>query len=200
MNNPERAAPGSAVAVVPSSSRWAVLAGSAWHWDLQIALVVSAAVSVGLCVISIAPHWSWPIPLLVVSLWHAAVAVSEESGLDARLNGTKYGALVRVVDPTEIKFRAPYVITLWVAWAAVLCCTVAAALFAATDNTTLDIIVSSGSALLVVWAALCLVSLVRLNALHDDLAAEVDSMPEDEYRYLVGQGRSEDGPVAGERR
>ena len=125
---------------------------------------------VSLRVASVTPLWWWVIPLLVVSLGHTALAASEASGLSARLNGTRYGALIRVTDPTEIKFRAPYEITLWVSLASVACCVLAAALFSITDNKTLDIIVSAGTTLLVTWSALCLVSLARLFALHERLA------------------------------
>ena len=187
-------------AAVPIPKRWSVLLSSAWHWDLQAALVVGAATAAALGSTSIAPLWWSVIPLLVLSLWHAVLAASEASGLSARLDGTRYGALIRITDPTEIKFRAPYVITLWVSWGAVACCGLAAALFAITDNKTLDIIVSAATSLLVTWSALCLVSLARLFTLHESLAAEVDSMPEVVDHYIAEQGRSEDGPVVGEPR
>ena len=199
MNDPRGAAPDGADAGGPVRARWSVLARSAWHWDLQVALVVSAATGVGFGVASIAPLWWWPIPLLFVSLWHAAVAVSEASGLDVRLNGTRYGALVRVTD-TEIGFRAPYVITLWVSWGAVAVCGLAAALLAITDNKPLDICVSAATALLVTWSVLCVISLARMSSRHENLAAEVDSMPEVVDHFIAEQGRSEHGPMAGERR
>lgn len=172
-------------AAVPILKIWSVLLDSAWHWDLQVALVVGSAVAVALGATSIAPVWWWPVPLLVVSLWHAAVATSEASGLSARLDGTRYGALIRVTDPTEIECRAPYVITLGVSWGAVVYCGLAAPLFAITDSNTLDIVVSAVTVLLVTWSALCLVSLARLFALHESLAAEVDSMPEVVDHYIA---------------
>ena len=177
------------VALAPS--RWSVLASSAWHWDLQAALAVGVAVGVALDVTSITPQWWWALPLLLASLWHVVLAASETSGLSARLDDTRYGALIRVTDPTEIKFRAPYMITLWVSRGSLACCALAAALFAITDNKTLDIVVSAGTALLVTWAALCLVSLARLFALHESLAAKADSMPEVMDHYIAQHGRSE---------
>lgn len=117
--------------------------------------------------------------------------IPEASGLSARLDDTRYGALIRITDPTEIKFRAPYEITLWVSLASVACCVLAAALFSITDNKTLDIIVSAGTALLVTWSALCLVSLARLFALHESLAADADSMPEVVDQYIAEHGRTE---------
>lgn len=171
-------------------NRWSVLAKSAWHWDLQAALVVGVAVGVVISVASITPRWWWVLPLLVVSLWHSVLAASEASGLHARLNGTRYGEVIRVTDPTEIKFRAPYVITLWVSQGSVACCALAAGLFAIADSKPLDIIVSASTALLVTWAALCLISLVRLFALHENLATEIDSMAEVVDRHVARDERS----------
>ena len=178
-------------AVVLIPSRWSVLLSSAWHWDLQIALVVGAAVGVSLSVVSVTPLWWWAILLLLVSLGLSALAASEASGLSARLNDTRYGALVRIMDPTEIKVRAPYEITLWASLASVACCALAAALFSITGSKTLDIIVSTGTVLLVTWSALCLVSLAKWSSLHESLAAEVDSMSEIVDRHIAEHGRSE---------
>ena len=178
-------------AVVLIPSRWSVLLSSAWYWDLQTALVVGAAVGACLSVVSVTPLWWWAILLLPVSLGLSALAAAEASGLSARLDDTRYGALIRITDPTEIKFRAPYEITLWVSVASVACCALAAVLFSITGSKTLDTIVSTGTVLLVTWSALCLVSLARLFALHERLAAEVDSIPEIVDPYIAEHGRSE---------
>ena len=173
------------IVVDPDPSRWSVLVNSAWHWDLRAALVVGGVVAVVVGVASVAPSWWWAAPVAVVSVWLSILAASEYGGLQIRLANSRYGALIRVTDPTEIKFRMPYAISVWVSLGAVACCVCAAVVFATTDNRPLDVVVSAGTSLLAAWAAFCVVSLVRLHALHEKLSAEADSMPEIVDRYIA---------------
>ena len=185
----EGAGAGTAPAVtVPS--RWRVLLNSAWHWDLWAALSVAAAVGATLTATAVTPRWWWALPLLVLSLWHTVLAASEANGLSTRLDDPRYGALIRITDPTEARFRAPYEITLWVSWAAVAGCGLATALFAVTDHKTVDVVVSTVAVFLVSWTAFCLVSLVRLFALHEDLAARADADSDLVDRYIAEHGQA----------
>lgn len=158
---------------------WRTLLRSARHPDLCVAAAVwsGAAVLLGLS------DWV-PASTLV-----AAVGITSSAGmltaawrqrtaLNQRLEKTDYGELLRMVDPSEDRVRAPYTVTMIASLAALTCSSATAVLLSLTANRAVIVIFVPATAGLVTWSILAIFSLVRLDSLHSRSVSRLLAMRE----------------------
>ena len=158
---------------------WRTLLKNARHPDLYVAAAVwsGAAVLLGLS------DWV-PASTLV-----AAVGITSSAGmltavwrqrtaLNQRLEKTDYGELLRMVDPSEDRVRAPYTITMFASLAALTCSSATAVLLSLTANRAVIVIFVSSTAGLVTWSLLAVSSLMRLDSLHSRSVSRLLAMRE----------------------
>ncbi len=161
------------------SPEWRTLLRSARHPDLCVAAVVWSSVAVFLSLSDWVP--SWPLILTVgIPIPSAlfATALHQRTALDQRLEKTDYGELLRMVDSSGDRVRAPYTVTMFASLSALIVSVATAVLLAMTTNRAVIVIFVSATAGFVAWSILAVVSLVRLDSLHSRSVSRLLAMRE----------------------
>ena len=158
---------------------WRTLLRSARHPDLCAATVVWSSAAVFLSLSDWMPSWTLIASVgittsagLLTATWH------QRSVLDQRLEKTDYGELLRMIDSTKDRVRAPYTVTIFASLAAFACSAATAALLSLTTNRAVVVITVSATAGLIVWSILATLSLVRLDAFHSRSISRLLAMRE----------------------
>ncbi len=160
-------------------SEWSALLRSVLHLDFYAAIVCGVAAAVLLGQTSWMP--SWTLTATVGSMTSAGLLTNawrQRTALDQRLEKSDYGELVRMVDPTQDRMRAPYTVTIFVSLLALTCSATTAVILSITTQRTVTVIFVAMTAGLLIWSALATLSLIRLDSLHNRSVSRLQSMRE----------------------
>lgn len=160
-------------------SEWSALLRSARHLDFYAAIVSGIVTAVILSQTSWVP--SWTLIATVGGMTSAGVLTNawrQRTALDQRLEKSNYGELLRMVDSTQDRVRAPYTVTMFASLSALTCSATTAVLLSITTQRAVIAIFVSATAGLLIWCVLATLSLIRLDSLHSRSVSKLQSIRE----------------------
>lgn len=147
-------------------------------WELGVALIVSIGIGIIWGITNPVANREWLTPPLILSIsmsiltgWHAW---NKWDQLRSKLENSPYGELIHLVDGREIKVRAPYLVTRYVAFASAICTTLTAMLIEVISGVLAATLIAV-TVMFLVWMILAVLSISFLSSKHDEYIAELES-------------------------